>query len=348
MRNYIVIGIAAIIIVILGVTLYILYQEGGQELVVNVLTKGQFAPSPAANAPTIVSFTVNKTKNGTVLIIEWRNLPNGTKELVVWKAPSGTAAWKAWQTISVSAGSEGSGSATIDIGTLDLKNFDFSLQALGNPGGESGGSSTTERVLWTSPVIQATTTASGTITFVYNSTSTPNLPSPSSPPATSTPPPAATTTTTNTTPSQTPTSTAPTPPPATTTPSSAAPTSSTSGTSGNNSNPVIYYYTYTPQQTPSAQAVPEKGSFWVQHVDQKIEIGWQNLPQTTTKINVSRSANQAGPWTIILTQSNPDPTGPYSIKLVDSTLNNPYYYKLDAFTNSTIIQTFGPVYLAPI
>ncbi len=86
-------------------------------------------------------------------------------------------------------------------------------------------------------------------------------------------------------------------------------------------------------------------NFWVQHVDQKIQIGWQNLPPTTTSIVILRSQNQSGPWAAMLTQQNPGVNGAYSIQIVDNTLGVPYYYEMNALAGNTVIATYGPVYL---
>ena len=88
------------------------------------------------------------------------------------------------------------------------------------------------------------------------------------------------------------------------------------------------------------------GSFWVEHVNQSIEIGWQNIPANVNTILVARSASSTGPWGTI-TQQNPGENGSYSLQLVDNSLNEPYYYLMTAFNGSTTVATYGPVYLIP-
>jgi hypothetical protein len=90
----------------------------------------------------------------------------------------------------------------------------------------------------------------------------------------------------------------------------------------------------------------QSNNFWVQHVDQKIQIGWQNLPPDTTSIVILRSANQDGPWVEVLSQENPGVNGAYSIQVVDDTLGSPYYYEMNAVVGSTTVATYGPIYLS--
>ncbi len=81
-------------------------------------------------------------------------------------------------------------------------------------------------------------------------------------------------------------------------------------------------------------------------MDNNIDIGWQNLPLGTEKFVVSRSADQNGPWLAVLTQENPPSGGPYSIKILDQTLYDPYYYKMDVYdADGDITATYGPEYL---
>ena len=86
-------------------------------------------------------------------------------------------------------------------------------------------------------------------------------------------------------------------------------------------------------------------SFWVEHVNGAIEIGWQNLPSATTHVLVGRSANQTGPWATLLQQNNPVITEPYFIRVIDQSLNNPYYYRLTASAGSQTVATYGPIFL---
>ena len=90
-------------------------------------------------------------------------------------------------------------------------------------------------------------------------------------------------------------------------------------------------------------------NFLVQHADNKIQISWQTLPAGTFKIVVSRSPSGGDPWTAVLTETNIVADGPYAIEIVDDTLGNAYYYKMDAYdANGNTITTFGPILLAPL
>jgi hypothetical protein len=90
-------------------------------------------------------------------------------------------------------------------------------------------------------------------------------------------------------------------------------------------------------------------NFVVQHFDQKIQISWQSLPVNTSQIVVSRSASDTGPWSPILAETNISTDGPYSILIVDDTLDEPYYYEMEAQdNNSDTISTYGPTLLAPL
>jgi hypothetical protein len=90
-------------------------------------------------------------------------------------------------------------------------------------------------------------------------------------------------------------------------------------------------------------------NFLVQHFDEKIQISWQVLPLNTFEVVVSRSASDSGPWTPVLTETNIASDGPYSIEVVDDTLGDPYYYKMDTYDQAgDTITTYGPILLAPL
>ena len=64
-------------------------------------------------------------------------------------------------------------------------------------------------------------------------------------------------------------------------------------------------------------------------------------------IIVYRSASQSAPWKELLRQRNPDTVGPSTIRLIDSSLSEPYYYKMEAFSGTNSIALYGPELLAP-
>ena len=86
----------------------------------------------------------------------------------------------------------------------------------------------------------------------------------------------------------------------------------------------------------------------MQHVDQKIQIGWQDLPAPTNRVTVLRSASTDGPWSTVLVQEDPNIVGPYTIQVVDDTLGNAYYYEMNASATSTVLATYGPILLPAV
>lgn len=157
--------------------------------------------------------------------------------------------------------------------------------------------------------------------------------------ATSTPPQESQTQTSSSPPGSPPTSQNPENPPINpTTQDQSATTSSSDGTT----------YYYSPQGSISGSSVEQAASFWVQHLNKTIEIGWQNIPPNATKVIIYRSSNSSGPWSIILEQQNPVTDRPYTIGLVDNTLNNPYYYKMNVLSGSSIVGEYGPLLLEPL
>ena len=143
------------------------------------------------------------------------------------------------------------------------------------------------------------------------------------------------------TPSPTPTP-APTSSPTPTPTPSPTPSGSTS-TSTQNSSGTVYY---SPSGSVSGVSQPQTANFWVEHVNNDLQINWQNIPSDATEAIVYRSASGSGPWTKILDQSNPAVS--YSIGIVDNSLNGTYYYKLDVLKGGSIEAEYGPVELAPL
>lgn len=273
---------------------------------------GVNTPPPPPPAPSI-SLTLQKEKGKNTLTINWANLPGNTVALKIYRGKKGTSTstWQLWKTINIPFG-QLSGNAQFDPGT---GTYSYYVEAVsGNDNGTSTGGGNGD-IVWQSGV-----TDPGSET----PTSTP----PQNPPAP---------TSTDNDPgnsSGTPQNPPPPPPPP-------APTST--GNPGNTPTGTPYY---NPQIQISGYGSDQNGNFWVQHVDQKIQMGWQNLPQDTTSIVIYRSPNQDGPWTMVLTQNNPGVNGSYSIQVVDDTLGSPYYYEMNAVAGSSTIATYGPIYLA--
>jgi hypothetical protein len=267
-----------------------------------------------------VSLFIQKTKNGGTLFVQWDNLPGGTTALNIFRGlRNSTSGWSLWQSLLIGTGVLSNGSTSINLGISEL-GYSYFIEAVsGSSSGtaSSSGSGSGPAVLWTSsvnlPVVVTSTPSSGGGPG-GNEGGNNNQNSTSSP----------------TTPNSNPTSSAP-----------AQPT-------GNSTPPPppsgIPYY--SPNFKNTEYGTAQTGNFWVQHVDNKIQIGWQNLPPTTTDVVILRSANQDGPWNVVLSQQNPTINGSYSIQVIDDTLGAPYFYEMNAAVGSTTIATYGPTYLA--
>lgn len=286
-------------------------------------------PSGAPSAPVppqapSISLTIQKSAKGSSLFIEWQNLPGDTTGLNIYRSKTGSTDWSLWKSIAIAYGQLASGNATINAGKDSLAGYSFYVEAISGGGGSSNGTSTST-VLWTSPVTEPIVT-----------TSTPPVTPNTSPPTQNNPNVSSTNPQTPTASSTQSSSTNPSPP---------SPASSSSTPSSPPPPSGIPYY--NPKIQISGYGSTSSENFWVQHVDQKIEIGWQNLPQDTTSAIVYRSSNQSGPWSGILSQQNPGVNGSYSIQIVDDTLSSPYYYEMSVFNGAQKIATYGPVYLPP-
>ena len=285
-------------------------------------------PPPEPPKMPSVTLTVQKAAGGNMLTVQWQNLPGTTAALDIFRSTKGKNNWALWKTIVLAANELGIGSAQFNIGNSTFDNYSFYIEAVTSSTNEtgSGGNPTNglgQTILW----ISSSTTPIVT-------TSTPQMPQ--APPSPTAPPASPTSST----------STAPNSPPAapSSTPTSSSPSQGTGPASTTPPPPGIPYY--TPQVQISGYGSPQAGTFWVQHVDQKIEIGWQNLPPQTTELIVSRAQSADGPWTAVLTQE--DPSGSYSLQVVDNTLGQTYYYKLEAFAGTALLATYGPVTLPPV
>ena len=274
------------------------------------------APAPATPS---VNLTIVKTKAGNSLYVQWNNLPSDTTALNIFRGSrNSTSGWSLWKTLALDKSALAHGNASIDIGRATLAGYSFYVEAVsGNNNGTGAGAGSNPTVLWTSSVTDpavATSTPQSTPTNTASATGTQT----------------STSTASSTSPASAPTSTAAT----STSPTAATTPSAPSGTPY-----------YSPQVQIEGYAPAQTNNFWVQHVDQKIQIGWQNLPPTTTSIVILRSQNQGGPWAVVLTQQNPGVNGAYSIQVVDNTLGVPYYYEMNAISGGTTIAAYGPVYL---
>ncbi len=248
------------------------------------------------------------------LAIFWQNLPKDTKTLNIYRKDGETGDSVLWKTVNVT-GESGS----LNLGKEEGGTATYTVEGVGANG-------TTN---WSSV---GNTTSAGTSGSPSSSgqTSTSSIQTPTTPPATipppTTPPPSQNSTSTTTPP--------PTiPPPAT---SSTLPTTPPADTS------TIYYYTPSGQISGTSSVI-STATFWVQHINKKIEIGWQNIPSSTTKIIIYRSQSESSGYTKLLEQTNLQTS--YVIQLEDNAVTEDYYYKMEAKNDSTLIGSYGPVFL---
>ena len=273
-------------------------------------------PPPAAPKTPKVTLAVQKSKSGNVLAVQWENLPEDTAALDIFRSTKGKNDWSLWKTIALTADELGGGSAEFDIGNSTFANYSFYIEAVSSGGGDHAGNPTNamgQTILWISSSTDAIVTTSTT----PNQNQAPPAAAPPEPPQLQ--PPAPQPQSQN---------------------SSSAPNSPAPTSAG------IPYY--TPQIKISGYGTSQTGIFWVQHVDQKIQIGWQDLPPQTTSVVILRSPGESGPWSAELTQGNSGTNNSYSIQIVDDTVGGAYYYKMDALAGSTTVAIYGPVYLPPI
>jgi hypothetical protein len=275
----------------------------------NALSARQIPAAP------LVTVAIQKSTSGNSFVVQWENLPNGTVALEIFRGKTGTdpSTWTLWNTIQLSPDQLVNGNATINLGLENEDGYSFYEEAV--TGGDPGNTPP----LWTS---------SSTVPVVTTSTP-PTLPpnNPNQPPEN----PGNESSSTNST------STNPN-----------TPDNNPSSTPGSGNSPTTP--TGTPYYNPEVQISGygnAPGDFWLQHVNQSIEIGWQNLPPDIGTIVVTRSQDSNGPWNTLITQQNPGTSGSYSLQIVDNTINQPYYYEMTAFNGTTTIATYGPVYLAP-
>lgn len=288
---------------------------------------------PAPPPPPSVNYSVVTSRSGNSFQINWCNLPENTVALdILRKLKSGETPWELWKQIKIEDGSPSCASASFNIGYYTFAAYTFNIEAVGNITGTAG-NITGQKITWssgpgTAPVTASTTSAissntntSGTNTANTNtSSSTQTNTNSSTSTATATSSPASGNTTT-------------------------ASTTSSSGTSSATPSGTPYY---NPQIQLNGYGLPPQGNFWVEYVNGKIEIGWQDLPTSTNSIAILRGASDSGPWTTILAQSDINPTGPSTIQIVDNTLDQTSYYELEAESGSNIVASYGPVSLPPL
>lgn len=271
--------------------------------------------SPTPEDPNLPKVTF-EVKGKSILLVKWRNLSEDIAYLTIYRKKITGGAWANWKKINLEKGeTTGSRELQIEKGD-DIYNYSFS----------AGGSNSSGQTVWTSPAVQA---------VPYTEPPPPPPPTQASPPPPEGTPPPAGSGGSSTSPQASPPPPAPAPPPSPTpSPPSASPPPE--GYTG----PISYY------PSGAAVAASSTDNFWVLHVNQRIEVGWQNIPPNANQAVVYRSSNSGSPWNFLM-QQNP-PSDPYFIRLVDDTLNDPYYYKLDLLQNGQLVTTYGPVLLTPL
>lgn len=267
---------------------------------------------PLPPPPPTVTLTIKTGKKGNTLVIQWSNLPANTTAIDIYRGLSvkPTSTWALFKHLAISPGDLANGTAEIDIGKSGLEGFSFYIQAVtSGPANASGTTNESSTVLFTSGIIVPSTNP---------------IPPPPPPP----PPP------TDSQPSNPTTTTQAPPPPSNSTTSQATTTPTPSGTPY-----------YNPQIQISGYGPAIDAQFYAQHVDRRIQLGWQKLPPNTTRIVIYRSPAGSGPWVDVLAQTIAN-TGAYSIQVADNTVGAPYYYEMTAFNGTSSIATYGPVFLA--
>jgi len=332
---------AALLLFFVAIGGFAFLHSGSQETGANHPPVVANPTPPGPPPPPEISLTIRKLKTGNSLIVQWTNLPEDTAALDLFCSallkPTTSSTWTLWKEILLSSGELAAGNREVALGVWYQRCSFYVVQAIGKDRvGKLGiGATTTlefsgnlnglnqngESALWTSGITQPSVT-----------TSTAGLP-PGPPPP---PPPSRPATSTN--PSN----------PSTSTPSPNPPASSTpTGTPVYNPPPTP---SGTPYYNPQVQVIAYAASgspiFWVQHANQGIEIGWQNLPPKTDTIVILRSQTDDGPWEPFMTQKNL-PTNNYSLQIIDGNANVPYYYEMQASAGTSTIAIFGPDFLAP-
>jgi hypothetical protein len=354
-HSYLVVLISALAII--GAIAELIVQLNGTTSPFSWLTGGTHpqAASTVATAPAPapaprVSITLQKTKKGNTLWVQWQNLPNTTVALNILRGKTGTdsAGWNIWNTIPIAPGSAVNGFLQLNLGRITEAGYSFEVQAVSSTGGGgmpgSGNGAGPSLVLWTSSSTVPTGTSSAPADLTTSTTNNTTGTSPSTTSSTSGNASSSATTTPSSTSSTTSSTSGNASSSATTTPSSTS--STTSSTSGNASSsaPSETPY-YTPQLQVETYGTTNNGTFWAENQNQGILIGWQNLPSATIRITVTRSESTNGPWATILSQNNPGPSGSDNLQIIDSTIGTPYYYEMTATQSTGGSISYGPVYV---
>ena len=315
--NLVVIGAAVGILILIGgvVTYFVLKTRTENISPAKTLEECAQVLTRSQDGKLVLSICVKKNGNMSVI---WENLPEGTKSLKIYRRKTGESADSLWAEIPTTSRS-GSAERKNPGGASD---YFYKTEALGATG----------KVLWDSEAAPIQYSGTG------GSVITPGATPPNTPPSGNQSPPGST-----------PTSPPPpVAPPPSTPPSTPPPSEGTTPTSSPASGPPSEVpgqtYYYTPSGQVSGTSTPETATFWVRHVNKKIEIGWQNLPAGTTKIVVERSLSENSGYETLLIQNNPNIQSDF-IRLDDHSINQAYYYRMKTYTGSSLTNTYGPLLL---
>lgn len=268
-------------------------------------------------------------KDDESLVLVWQNLPKSVTSINIYRTEKGSDTQILWKTVNVdgttgstSVGFEDGGPATYNAEGVNSKG-EVVVRSVGTvPTGGAGASLSAPLRASPPPETPPTSNTGGQGSGQNQTNSTSSQGNNSNPE------------------SGQPTSTTlgnqPPPPPPPPPPPSPPP---------NDTSTIIYY-------TPSGQVAGTSSmpttTFWVQHVNQKIEIGWQNIPSSTTKLVILRSKTENSGYEQLFIQQDPITAGNDFIRLEDNTVRDSYYYKMEARTNTSLIQSYGPTFLPAI
>jgi len=275
-------------------------------------TSNQQGITPSIATSSITAYLPSFTfipKDNRFITLSWQNLPPETAKLLVFRSLIKSKLWKLWKTITIETAETKQGSLDINIDGDPLK-FSYYVQVLNKD----------NRTLWASPIIELQPKdGKTTLTQPTNKDSQSKITT------------------------QQPDNQSPTTPSYYTTNNQQLQTNQLQQSAIDSSQ--VAYFTPEGKISGPISLIPE--SFWVKYVNNAIEIGWQNLPPPTDMIIIYRSKNKTGPWDELLRQRNPDTTGPKFIRLVDFAVGIPYYYKMEAYSQSQSIAVYTPILLSP-
>ncbi len=346
LKIYIFLGI--ILVIVLGVGFYYVFNESVPDLPaasqesVSTPSDSETLPANFSDSQKVAGLLDDieelarakiqiTTAGRNKIVVSWENLPNGTDRIVIFRSgKNGT--WVRWNTVVIQSSGGGSVEITLKPGE-NAGAYSYYAQAF-SPNGYT---------LWASQITQAEPPApppgeSPTSTTTSTTGTGQIAQGPATPP-------------TGSQGNQNPTSTTVAPPNPTSSTPAPPPASGNTTTTSNPpppppSGPPVAYY--TPSGQIAGYFTPQLDPFYVTHVNEYIEISWQNLPPPTDVIIVYRSQDQNGPWKELLRQEQPSTSTRDFVRLIDYTLTNSYYYRMDALSGSQVLAAYEPVFLPGI